>query len=30
MNRQDKGDKKWKYRMEKKLDSLYRKITGVS
>lgn len=29
-NRKDKGDKKWKYRMEKKLDSLYRKITGVS
>ena len=29
-SRKDKGDKKWKYRMEKKLDSLYRKITGVS
>ena len=29
-NRKDKGDKKWKYRVEKKLDVLYRKITGES
>ncbi len=29
-SRKDKGDKKWKYRVEKKLDALYRKITGGS
>jgi hypothetical protein len=29
-NRKDKGEKKWRYRVEKKLDSLYRKVVGES
>ena len=29
-SRKDKGDKKWKYRVEKKLNLVYRKITGES
>ena len=29
-SRKNKGDKKWKYRIEKKMDRLYRKIVGES
>ena len=29
-NRKDKGEKKWRYRIEKKMDRLYRKVVGES
>jgi hypothetical protein len=29
-NRKDKGEKKWRYRVEKKVDRLYRKVVGES
>jgi hypothetical protein len=29
-SRKDKGEKKWRYRIEKKMDSLYRKVVGES
>ena len=29
-NRKDKGEKKWRYRVEKKMDRIYRKVVGES
>ena len=29
-SRKDKGEKKWRYRIEKKMDRLYRKVVGES